>query len=94
MHELINKMLGKKSNLKYCDVRERYEHFRSRCLENPEKTKIEKGCTESKYGIKSKCVLNIVPKNTKMKSFIMDKECKIKRDKANVKYFPFFPFFF
>merc|ERR1712098_204379 len=25
MHELVNKMLGKKSGLKYCDVRERYE---------------------------------------------------------------------
>ena len=31
LHELINTMLGKKSGLRYCDVRERYEHFRSRC---------------------------------------------------------------
>ena len=31
LHEHINTMLGKKSGLKYCDVRERYEHFRSRC---------------------------------------------------------------
>jgi len=31
LHELVNKMLGKSSGLKYCDVRERYEHFRSRC---------------------------------------------------------------
>jgi len=31
LHELINKMLGKKSGLSYCDVRERYEHFRARC---------------------------------------------------------------
>ena len=30
LHELVNKMLGKKSHLSYCDVRERYEHFRSR----------------------------------------------------------------
>ena len=28
LHEVINKMLGKKSGLSYCDVRERYEHFR------------------------------------------------------------------
>ena len=36
LHELINKMLNKKSNLSYCDVRERYEHFRARCTEeNP-----------------------------------------------------------
>ena len=33
LHELVNKMLKKKSNLSYCDVRERYEHFRSRCTE-------------------------------------------------------------
>jgi hypothetical protein len=31
LHELINRMLKKKSELTYCDVRERYEHFRSRC---------------------------------------------------------------
>ena len=31
LHEIVNKLLGKKSHLTYCDVRERYEHFRSRC---------------------------------------------------------------
>ena len=31
LHELVNKLLKKKSGLSYCDVRERYEHFRSRC---------------------------------------------------------------
>jgi hypothetical protein len=31
LHELINTMLNKKSGLSYEDVRERYEHFRSRC---------------------------------------------------------------
>ena len=34
LHEIINKMLGKTSGLSYCDVRERYEHFRSRCITN------------------------------------------------------------
>lgn len=38
LHELVNKMLGKNSKLSYCDVRERYEQFRSRCTE--EKPKI------------------------------------------------------
>ena len=37
LHELVNKMLKKKSNLKYCDVRERYEHFRSRCTDEKPK---------------------------------------------------------
>ena len=34
--------------------------------------------------VKGKCVLNIVPKNTKIKSFIIDKQCKIKRKKSKV----------
>jgi hypothetical protein len=33
LHEVVNKMLGKKSGLTYCDARERYEHFRARCHE-------------------------------------------------------------
>ena len=87
LHELVNKMLKKKSNLKYCDVRERYEHFRSRCTE--EKGKIftaseirkytrkngEKGCTEPLYGKKSKCIIKIVPKEEKGDTFQMDKKC-------------------
>lgn len=52
LHELVNKMLDKKSHLSYCDVRERYEHFRSRCTQNEKekpriftfkKTKVAKG---------------------------------------------------
>jgi hypothetical protein len=33
LHEMVNKLLKKKSGLSYCDVRERYEHFRSRCTD-------------------------------------------------------------
>jgi hypothetical protein len=85
LHELVNKMLGKKSHLSYCDVRERYEHFRSRCTEEKpriftfKKTitrkKKEKGCTEPLYGKKSKCVINIVPQEDKGATFQMDKKC-------------------
>ena len=43
LHEMVNKMLGKKSGLSYCDVRERYEHFRARCTdEKPKLFKIKK----------------------------------------------------
>ncbi len=31
LHEHVNKMLKKESGLTFADVRERYEHFRSRC---------------------------------------------------------------
>lgn len=78
LHEEVNKMLGKKSNLSYEQVRDRYEHFRARCLNKPN-SKIEKGCTDSLYGMKGKCVINIIPKNKSKNSFKMDKDCKIKR---------------
>jgi len=42
LHELVNKMLKKKSNLIYCEVRERYEHFRSRCTDKPNLFKFSK----------------------------------------------------
>jgi len=83
LHEIINKMLGKKSGLSYNDVRDRYENFRSRCIKKSrkeiKKTKKESGCTKPLYGNKSKCVLNIVPKNTKCKTFKIDKRCIIRR---------------
>ena len=85
LHELINKMLKKKSGLSYCDVRDRYEHFRSRCtIDKPQifkynkktmKNKKEKGCTTPLYGKKSKCVISIVPQEKKCKTFKIDKKC-------------------
>ena len=91
LHELVNKMLKKKSNLSYCDVRERYEHFRARCVdENPKvfkysdiktkKHKREKGCTEPLYGKKARCILNIVPQNNKGQSIQIDKKCMKHRE--------------
>ena len=84
--EIVNKMLNKKSGLTYCQVRERYEHFRSRCTKDEVKKKLfkfkknktrkkEKGCTEPLYGKKAKCVLNIVPQSRKVKSLNIDKKC-------------------
>ena len=39
----------------------------------------EKGCTEPLFGEKSKCIIKIVPKKKKVKTFQMDKECIKKR---------------
>jgi hypothetical protein len=90
LHEMVNKLLGKKSGLTFCEVRERYENFRSRCTEdnpklidikkslrmNKKKTlKKEKGCTEPLYGKKSKCVIKIVPQDEKCKTLQIDKNC-------------------
>ena len=74
LHELINTMLGKKSNLTYCDVRERYEHFRARCtLNQPPKT--EKGCTVPLVGKKSKGVIKIIPQEEVCESIQIDSQC-------------------
>lgn len=91
LHEHINKMLNKKSGLKYCQVRERYEHFRSRCTldinemkdiikkrnkeKNKKTKKKEKGCTDPLYGKKSKCLIRIVPKENREATLKIDKQC-------------------
>ena len=87
LHEVVNKMLKKKSGLSYDDVRDRYENFRSRCTEEKlklfsfkkviksKKNQKEKGCTEPLYGKKSKCVIKIVPQEEKQDTFQMDKKC-------------------
>ena len=82
LHEVVNKMLGKDSGLSYEDVRDRYEYFRARCIVNPKEqvnVKKEKGCTEPLYGVKSKCILNIVPRDNRKKSFKMDPMCEFKK---------------
>ena len=86
LHEHINTMLKKKSGLSFQEVRERYEHFRARCSETSvnkimeelkkiNKNKKEKGCETPLYGHKSKCIIKIVPKETKEKTFQMDNAC-------------------
>ena len=72
-------------------VRERYEHFRSRCSKTlkemekeleeqvDKKKHLEKGCVEPLYGEKAKCILHIVPQSKKCKSFNINKQC-IKRN--------------
>jgi len=90
LHELVNKMLNKKSGLMYEDVRQRYEHFRSRCtndeisknifkLNKTAKRSKEKGCTEPLVGKKAKCVLKIIPHETRCNTFQVDQKCIKKR---------------
>jgi len=90
LHEIVNKRLDKKSGLTYCDVRERYEHFRSRCTKNDPPPKIfnfakkkEKGCTEPLYGHKAKCILSIVPQTKDVPSFHVDNKCIKQRAKVH-----------
>lgn len=86
LHELVNKMLNKESNLTYEQVRNTYENFRSRCLAtDKEKEKIQKllnktvkkesGCTRPLYGKKAKCLIRIVPQEDKEPTFKVDSQC-------------------
>ncbi len=84
-------MLGKKNVLTFKEVRERYENFRSRCSNTKthsvkrfkmdknkicKKSKKEMGCINPINGIKSKCLITIVPKNVRRRTFKMDPRCK------------------
>lgn len=69
LHEIVNRDLGKKSNLSYEQVRDRFEHFRSRC------TKQTKGCTKPLHGVKSQCILNIVPMDRERNSLKISPLC-------------------
>ena len=92
LHEIVNKLLGKTSGLSYCDVRERYEHFRARCTDDPDPRmlklkrrnntikKKEKGCTEPLYGKYSKCVLKIVPQDAATETLSIDQQCIKQRE--------------
>ena len=79
LHELVNKMLNKKSGLTYIQVKERYEHFRSRCTNEKKVKQKEDGCVSPLYGNKSKCLIRIVPDKEKTKTLKIDKRCIKKR---------------
>jgi hypothetical protein len=80
LHELINKMLHKKSGLTYEQVRDTYENFRSRCvvptsIQKCKTQRKESGCTRPLYGKKAKCLLRIVPQEEKTPTFAVDSKC-------------------
>ena len=83
LHELINKMLKKKSGLSYDDVEERYRHFRARCGNKKRKKffkfkktiKKHKGCTEPLHKVKSKGIIKIVQEKHQCESMKIDNKC-------------------
>lgn len=93
LHEYVNKMLNKKSGLSYDDVRERYEHFRARCVFPVKQMKRctrnktrkgsktpDKGCVVPLYGNKAKCVLQIIPQEVKCDTLQIDERCVKRKD--------------
>ena len=58
----------------YKKVRDKYEHFRARCSrkqpkKSSRKRRKEKGCVDPLKGRKLKCVIDVVPKNSRRRSF-------------------------
>jgi len=85
LHETVNKLLGKTSGLSYCDVRERYEHFRSRCTldEKPKifyfsKAKTLKKCKGKGKEIEKGCTEPLYGKKAKCVIKIVPQEEKCK----------------
>jgi hypothetical protein len=84
LHNCVNKMLGKSVKISFEEVRDRYEHFRSRCVDKNSNQSIgnkgkEQGCIGALHGTNSKCVIRIVPKTSKQIGFKMDTKCKPKK---------------
>jgi hypothetical protein len=89
LHETVNHMLKKKSNLTYEEVRDRFENFRARCNKKTTKhhptKKSHVGCSEPLTGhIKSKCVIKIVPKTEKCDTLNISKKCIPKVSKKTI----------
>lgn len=78
LHEIVNKMLKKKSGLSYEDVRNMYENFRAHCIIAEDEIE-ESGCKEPLYGVYSKCQLNIIPDRGSTNSLKISPECLLRR---------------
>ena len=80
-HNCVNKMLSKPKFQNYSFIRDRYEVFRARCINDtpliPKNS--EKGCLTPLYGLQSKSIISIVPKSSRKEGFRMDPRCKIKK---------------
>lgn len=91
LHTCVNKMLGKSTPVSYAEVRHTYENFRARCgltselvggarrssrpLKRTRKKTTEDGCTVPVTGVKSKCVLRIVPLCKRAPTMKIDRRC-------------------
>ena len=84
LRQKVNEMLKKDNHVTYEEVRDMYEGFRSRCLTSEQKTKLQQenkelGCIVPKYdGTKGKCVITVVPRDTKTETFRVDDKCKLR----------------
>lgn len=81
IHNDVNARLQKKAtNPTFCDVRDQYEVYRARCGKKEQKQQ-EKGCTEPLKGIKSKCLIRIVPKTVRAQTLGIHPSCSCRKGK-------------
>jgi hypothetical protein len=78
LHNVVNEALGKSFDLTFDEVRNRYEQLRARCHTVPEPHAHETGCVEALHGKRARCVINIVPVDSKLPGFAIHKECVAK----------------
>jgi len=88
LHNTVNRLLHKKVNISYEEVRDKYENFRAKCSSssnsrnnNTQKRKSshKNTCEVPYHGVKSKCVLRIVPKDKKTETLKINKKCFYKK---------------
>ena len=78
LHNIINTQLCKKKQMKYEVCRDFYEQFRARC--SKPKGGGHGGCSEPFHkGIKSRTILKIVPRTSKLPTLVVNKKCLCKK---------------
>lgn len=80
LHDCVNNMLGK-SSPSFETIRDKYEVLRAKCLTDEQKEELSKsnkelGCIRPLHkGERGKCVITIVPQNSEVENFNIDKKC-------------------
>ena len=77
------KCLGKNNNLNKNNNLYNNKSKKNNMLKGTNKKEL--GCTNPITGVKSKCIIRIVPKNSRECTFKMDPKCKARRQKKTKK---------
>src|SRR6476661_7834798 len=76
LHNHVNLMLGKQKYATYEEVRDKFELFRAKCIDNTPTIPLHKtGCINPLNNIRSQTIIHIVPLNNKQESLIIDRRC-------------------
>ena len=79
LHDEVNKQLNKTKSMSYKDVSNFYENLRSRCLISSKNSNKLDCDTPSYKGIKSKCIIKIVPRDKICDTLSIDNKCILEK---------------